>query len=156
VTVSSEAAGSSFEVHLASLVDFAWELEGQLEALRLPVDKLSALRGNALPLGGFDEAYALGEQHQLAAQQISGLLDTARQAVAFAAGVTRAVTTGYEAQDEQAAAAYQSIGTARATADILAPPGVVAPPGTVVPASPSAPAGTIYYSAQYPAAESGG
>jgi hypothetical protein len=115
----------SFEVHLRSLTDFAWELDGQLEALRLTRDRLAALGEKAEPLGEFAEAHSLSRRHRLAANEMVPLIDTLRQAIGFAAGITRAVAQSYEDYDDQAAAAIRQGG-----------------------------GGTVYYSTQYRSAAS--
>jgi hypothetical protein len=93
-----------FEVHLKSLTDFAWELEGQLEAVGPVRERVLALGDKQMPLGGFAQAQSLSAQHRLAASDMVLLLDSVRQALGFAAGVTRAIAMGYEEFDEQAAA----------------------------------------------------
>lgn len=135
---------NSFEVHLQSLADFAWELEGQLEALRPTRDRLSALGEKAEPLGGFPEAFSLSDRHRRAAQEMALLLESVQQVLGFAAGVTRAVATSYAEYDEQAAAALRQGGLG----GLLPPsPSIVAPPPSAPPSV--AGGGTVYYSSQY-------
>ncbi len=131
---------NSFEVHLQSLADFAWELEGQLEALRLTRDRLSALGERAAPLGGFPEAFSLGDRHRRAALDMAVLAESVQQVLGFAAGVTRAVATSYSDYDEQAAASLRQGG--------LAMP--LTPSPSIVGRAPSMEGGgTVYYSSQY-------
>lgn len=163
---------NSFEVHLQSLADFAWALEGQLEALRLTRDRLSALSEKAEPLGGFPEAFSLSDRHRRAAQDMATLLESVQQVMGFAAGVTRAVAAGYAEYDEQAAVAFRqgvSGGAFGLSPSIVAPAPVLAPvspppvvasaavpqapvPQAAVPPRPpggAAGGGTVYYSSQY-------
>jgi hypothetical protein len=102
-----------FDVHLQSLDSFANELEGQLDALRKPTDRLGELAGGELPLGEFAEAYELTARHEAAAQQMYTLLAAVRQAVGFAGSVTRTVETAYRNFDQSAA---DRIGSAASTA----------------------------------------
>jgi len=158
---------NSFEIHLQSLADFAWELESQLEALRLTRDRLSALGEKEEPLGGFPEAFSLGDRHRRAAQEMGVLLESIQQVLGFAAGVTRAVATSYAEYDEQAAAMLRQgvLGgpfslspSLVASSPVVAPPPVAATPvlpPVVAPAVPpprssgAAASGTVYYSSQY-------
>lgn len=166
----------SFEVHLQSLADFAWELEGQLEALRLTRDRLSALSGKAEPLGGFPEAFSLGDRHRRAAQDMATLLESVQQVMGFAAGVTRGVAASYAEYDERAAASFRQGVSGAAfglSPSIVAPPPSLSPPpvgapslnnavpvvgSAAVPPPPPPPrpaggtggtGGTVYYSSQY-------
>jgi hypothetical protein len=100
-----------FNVHLQSLERFANELEGQLDAMRKPSDRLGELAGQELPLGRFAEAYALGLRQLTAAQQMYGLLQAVREAVGFAGEVTRTITASYRQFDQQAAGGYAAPGT---------------------------------------------
>lgn len=96
--------GDFFEVHLKSLTDFAWELEGQLGAVGPVRERVLALGDNEMPLGDFAQARSLSARHRLAAQEMGMVLDSVRQALAFAESVTRAIAMGYQEFDEQAAA----------------------------------------------------
>src|SRR4029450_12012651 len=101
-------AGAFFQVHLQSLVDFAKELETQLDALERPADRLTVLSAAALALGGFQEAVSLRHAHLDTAAQMRELLRRVRDALAFAENVTLAVATGYEEFDLEVAASYRS------------------------------------------------
>ena len=95
------------EVHLQALADFAWVLEGQIQALRPPADRLAALAPAALPLGEFAQAHQLSERCRAAAVEMQVLLEKLGQAIGFADAVTRAVAQGYVAYDEQIADQYR-------------------------------------------------
>jgi len=95
------------EIHLQALADFAWVLEGQIQALRSPADRLADLAPTALPLGEFVEAHQLSERCRAAAAEMQTLLEKLRRAVGFADAVTRAVADGYREFDQQIAASYR-------------------------------------------------
>ncbi|MDG4829496.1 hypothetical protein O7627_09295 [Solwaraspora sp. WMMD1047] len=101
----------SFRVHLQSLVDFARELENQLDALRRPADRLTVLGGRPLALGQFVPALPMAQRHVATADQMQDLLVGVRHAVAFAEEVTRTIATEYARHDEQIAASFRSLGT---------------------------------------------
>jgi hypothetical protein len=96
-----------FEVHLQALADIAWVLEGQIQALRPPADRLAALAPAAPPLGEFAQAHQLGERCRAAAQEMEVLLEKLGQAIGFANAVTRAVAQGYIVADEEIADEYR-------------------------------------------------
>jgi hypothetical protein len=159
---SAVGDNASFRVHLQSLVDFARELETQLEALARPVDRLSVLGGQPLALGEFDEALSLRQRHGLAAQQMHDLVSTVRDVVGFADDVTHAIANGYTQHDQQIAGAFQDRGTQLAGSTVtiagVAASGAVTPaavtpaPVNPAPVNPwvanvSNPTGTIYQSA---------
>lgn len=98
----------SFQVHLQSLVDFATELETQLDALGLPTDQAAVLAGHEIELGAFTEAISLRSKHRQAATQMYQLLHNVREAIAFANDVTVTVADGYEKVDDAIAANYNS------------------------------------------------
>jgi len=104
-------ADGSFRVRPESLLEFARELEAQLDALQRPAERLAALGGRPLPLGQFAQAHALGQRHESVATQMRDVLAGVRDAVAFAEEVTRAVAGAYGRQDEEIAASYRSLGT---------------------------------------------
>ncbi len=114
-----------FEVHLQSLERFAAELEGQMDAMRPPGDRLAVLAGLRLPLGRFAEADALATRQAEAAQQMYGLLQAVREAVSFAGQVTRTVAAAYQRFDQQAAAAYGSPASAPGSGPASTAPGSV-------------------------------
>jgi hypothetical protein len=89
-------------------VDFAKELETQLNALERPADRLAVLSETTLPLGEFNEALALRVAHLNTVVQMRDLLRKVRDALAFAENVTLAVATGYKEFDEEVAASYRS------------------------------------------------
>ena len=167
-------AEAFFQVHLQSLVDFAKELETQLDALERPADRLAVISETPLPLGDFEEAVTLRYVHLDTAAQMRELLRKVRDALAFAENVTLAVATGYKEFDEEVAASYRStpvavvtpgsVGTVPAGAVSTGPtPAGTVPAGTVQPipvqSGPAQPAyldadvvlpaagtGTVYYS----------
>jgi hypothetical protein len=93
----------SFGVHLESLQSFGQELQTQLDGLRQPLDRLSQLLRQELPLGSFGEAYSLAAHHQSMAGQMYSLLQAVRQAVEFSGQVTGQVVASYQQYDQQAA-----------------------------------------------------
>lgn len=122
---------SSFRVHLQSLVDFAHELEIQLEALQRPVDRLSVLSGQALALGEFDEAHSLRQRNVLAATQMHDLVSAVHDVVGFADDVTHSIADGYARSDQQIAGMFQD----------------TYQPATPAASTAPAPVGTVYRSA---------
>jgi hypothetical protein len=117
-------------------VDFAHELEIQLEALRRPVDRLSVLSGQALALGEFDEAHSLRQRHVLAATQMHDLVSRVHDVVGFADDVTHSIADGYARSDQQIAGMFQG-GNQPTTS----------PTGTAPAGTAPDPAGTVYRSA---------
>lgn len=95
----------SFFVHLQSLTNFAVELATQLDGMFRPMDQLTSIADEPLALGDFGEAASLGESHLAAIAEMHGLLEQAKQAIAFAEEVTKTVATGYQRADEDIAAA---------------------------------------------------
>lgn len=95
----------SFFVHLQSLTDFAAELQTQLDGMSRPMGHLSAIADETLLLGEFGEASALSNSHRAAIEEMHGLLNQIKQAIAFAEEVTNTVATGYRHADENIAAA---------------------------------------------------
>jgi len=130
-------AGAFFQVHLQSLVDFAKELETQLDALERPADRLTVLSETPLPLGDFHEAVSLRNAHIDTAAQMRELLRRLRDALAFAENVTLAVATGYEEFDQQVANSYRSTPVA-----VVTPASSGTVPAGTVSAGPT-PAGTV-------------
>ena len=100
-----------FRVHLQSLVDFAGELQTQLDALGRPADRLETLSATTLRPGEFVEAGDLHRQHLATAGQLRDLLRKVRDAIAFTENVTGAVAAGYQEYDDEIAAGYTGAGT---------------------------------------------
>ncbi len=100
----------SFQVHLASLTDFARELGTQLAGMATAAGPLEALAGKDLPLGLFGEAHALSTAHTDAVADFREVLGRAREAIDFAGGVTDTVAESYRQADRQTAAELSRLG----------------------------------------------
>lgn len=98
----------SFQVHLASLTDFARHLREHADAVSRCADALAGVPRN-LPLGAFAEAYALSDGHEDVATRMGQVLDRTRQALEFAERVTAYVAGRYETLSRTGAERIQAI-----------------------------------------------
>lgn len=105
--MADEPGPGFFRVHLESLTALAHELDSQIDALARPMEYLAHLASQPLALGAFGEADELSRQHLATAAAMDGLLRSGRDAVGFAAEVTRAIVTGYAEHDRTVADSYR-------------------------------------------------
>lgn len=100
---AGDPALQSYRVHLDSLQDFARELEAQIDGLSAPTEGLSRVGSTRMALGAFAEADGLVAAEQQTVQQMLALLADVKQAIGFAAEVTRTVSSGYSQADSAVA-----------------------------------------------------
>jgi hypothetical protein len=93
-----------FSVHLTSLLDFANELQTQIEGIAAPMDGLAAQSGVQPRYGAFTEAWMLAESQQAALEEMYSLLGQVREAITFSEDVTKTVASGYQQADQDVAA----------------------------------------------------
>lgn len=100
----------AFVVNLDSLTTFSHELTTQLSGMVQPKGHLDALTAAAILLGEFGEAHSLRTNHDVAVDEMSVLVGQARDAIDFAAEITKSVTRSYEHYDDEIAAAMNNAG----------------------------------------------
>ncbi|MFI7672952.1 hypothetical protein [Actinophytocola sp. NPDC049390] len=115
----------AFAINLDSLTTFTHELGTQLSGMAQPKGHLDALTVAAMLLGTFGEAQSLRTNHDVAVDEMSVLVGQARDAIDFAAEITKSVTTSYEHYDDEVAAAVRN--AAHGVGPGLGPDGL--PPG---------------------------
>jgi hypothetical protein len=101
----------AFAINLDSLTTFSHELATQLSGMAQPKGHLDALIAGAMKLGAFGEAHSLRTNHDVAADEMSVLVGQARDAIDFAAEITKSVTRSYEHYDDEVAAAMNNVGS---------------------------------------------
>lgn len=101
----------AFAINLDSLTTFSHELATQLSGMAQPKGHLDALIAGAMKLGTFGEAHSLRTNHDVAADEMSVLVGQARDAIDFAAEITKSVTRSYEHYDDEVAAAMNNVGS---------------------------------------------
>lgn len=101
----------AFAINLDSLTTFSHELATQLSGMAQPKGHLDALIAGAMKLGAFGEAHSLRTNHDVAADEMSVLVGQARDAIDFAAEITKSVTKSYEHYDDEVAAAMNNVGS---------------------------------------------
>lgn len=101
----------AFAINLDSLTTFSHELATQLSGMAQPKGHLDALIAGAMKLGAFGEAHSLRTNHDVAVDEMSVLVGQARDAIDFAAEITKSVTKSYEHYDDEVAAAMNNVGS---------------------------------------------
>jgi len=141
--VTNPGDNASFRVHLQSLLDVTKALQDQIDTLAKPLDQLTVLSGQGLPLGEFEEAHSLRDRHHVVTGGMTELVRSVQQVVLFTADVARTIAEGYATYDQDIASTFGGSGgdtgspTSAAplygSTSYVAPTGVVTDPGATAP-----------------------
>jgi hypothetical protein len=103
-------ADQSFSIQPTSLLDFANELQTQVEGIAAPMHALAAQAGTPAKFGGFPEAQTLSASQHSALDEMHRLLGQVREAIGFVQSVTTAVAHDYQRADQDVAASFGAPG----------------------------------------------
>lgn len=103
-------ADQSYSIQPTSLLDFANELQTQIEGIAAPMNALAKQASTQPKFGGFPEAQTLSASQQSALEQMYSLLGQVKEAIGFVQNVTTAVAHDYQQADQDVAAGYGAPG----------------------------------------------
>jgi hypothetical protein len=103
-------ADQGFSIQPTSLLDFANELQTQIEGIGAPMNALAKQASTQPKFGAFPEAQTLSTTQQSALEEMHSLLGQIKDAIGFVQNVTTAVAHDYQQADQDAAAGYGAPG----------------------------------------------
>jgi hypothetical protein len=103
-------ADQGFSIQPTSLLDFANELQTQIEGISAPMNALATQAGSKPQFGGFAEAQTFSASQATALEEMHSLLGQVKEAIGFVQSVTTAVAHDYQQADQDAAASFGAPG----------------------------------------------